>query len=107
MPQLLPFAAKSRPAGDLLVAPLIVALTGTGWRSARNLARDLVTDDRTIRAAASLSAGRIISGQRGYCLIEEATVDEANHAAAWLEHQARAMADRARAIRRAMHRRSA
>lgn len=84
---------------------LVRCLTGQGWVHAKELTRRHAISDRELRAIASASAGRVISGQRGYCLIEEATVDDANHAAAWLERQASLMAQRAREIRRAMHRR--
>ena len=94
-----------RPKGDALLPKLITALTDRGWVSAKHLCQQLGTDDRTIREAASLSEGRVISGQKGYALIEAVTVEEANHAASWLEHQAKAMLSRAAAIRRAMHRR--
>ena len=84
---------------------LMQALTGRGWVLRRQLEQQLGIGDRMLRACASESEGRVISGQRGYCLIEEATVEDANHAAAWLERQAKAMAQRSAEIRRAMHRR--
>jgi L-asparaginase II len=89
-----------------LVAALSDLLRGSGWQTAKQLARHGF-NDRTLRAIASASHGQIISGQRGYALITEATVDEANHAAHWLEHQAKAMLARAYDIRRAMHQRGA
>jgi len=96
---------RLRPDGAPLVAPLIAALTDKGWRTARDLCRELGTDDRSIREAASQSEGRVISGQKGYALIESVTVEEANRAAAWLQHQAETMLRRASDIRRAMHKR--
>lgn len=89
------------------VDELVQALDGDGWKSAKKLAWLLDTDDRTVRAIAAASHGRIISGQKGYCLIEEATVEEANHAASWLRHQAAEMTRRAHQIEQAMHRRGA
>lgn len=88
---------------DLLEGHLCVR---GGWSTARDLER-FGWNDRELRAVASASGGRIISGQKGYCRIDEATVDEANHAASWLEHQAKAMQTRAYEIRQAMHKRSA
>lgn len=98
------FAFNRAPVvSDQAVARLIEALHNAGWRTAKQL-RDLGSE-RQLRAWASASEGRIISGQQGYALIEACTVEEANHAAAWLEHQSTAMAKRAAEIRRAMHRR--
>lgn len=90
----------------LLVAAVTDLLHGSGWQTAKQL-KPFGYNDRTLRAIASASHGQIISGQKGYALISEATVEEANHAAAWLEHQARAMTQRAYEIRRAMHTRVA
>ncbi len=58
--------------------------------------------DRDIRQMASESP-RIISGQKGYKHVAHATAEEVNHAANWLESQAKKMSDRACAIRRAAH----
>ncbi len=57
---------------------------------------------REIRQAASDSP-MIISGQKGYKHVAHATAEEINHAANWLESQARKMSDRAGAIRRQAH----
>ena len=70
------------------------------WTNARSLSN---WNERHLRAIANASDGEIISGQRGYCHIENATLDEIDHAANWLEHQAKVMGDRARAIRRRKH----
>ena len=87
-----------------LLPTLLDALDGHGWRSARELTAALGTDDRTIRAMAAASDGRIISGQQGYHLTRTASVDAVNHAASWLEHQADQMRKRAYAIRQNLHR---
>lgn len=84
------------------VTTLAAQLRGQGWLTAKQLKMYGWTD-RHLRAVAHVSHGRVISGQRGYCLLQEATVDEARHAAAWLRHQGRAMIDRAREIEQAMH----
>ena len=94
-----------RPKGDALLPKLIVALTDRGWVSAKHLCQQLGTDDRTIREAASLSEGRVISGQKGYCLTHQASVEDVQRAAAWLRHQGTRMIERAIEIERAMHRR--
>lgn len=107
------FQSKATRVSDADVVWMIAVLCGYGWVQARQLKFDRAyvgvrrMPDRRLRAIAAASHGRIISGQCGYCLIEEATVDEANHAAAWLEHQAAAMNKRALEIRQAMHKRSA
>jgi len=56
-----------------------------------------------VRAIAAASHGQIISGQRGYARTDQASVEDVNHAAAWLDSQSRSMAKRAREIRQAMH----
>ena len=89
-------------AGAADVDALVRALAHQGWTTARELRR-AGWNDRELRALASASGGRIVSGQQGYCLIEEATVEEARHAAAWLRHQAQQMTQRAYDIERAMH----
>lgn len=69
------------------------------WVSMRDIARQCDglsrTTDRAIRAIASASDGRIISGQRGYRLTSLATKDERNHAIAWYTSQAAKMMQRA------------
>ncbi len=107
MNPLLPFGRRPVQKATELVERLVTLLKGRGWRSARELAQWLDTDDRTIREAAHLSQGRIISGQKGYRLASEATIAEVQHAADWLRHQGQEMLRRASEIERAMHRRSA
>ena len=45
-------------------------LAGNGWLKASQLCAQLEIDDRTLRAIASASKGRILSGQRGYRLFD-------------------------------------
>ena len=106
-PQTLPFAASVKSKGEAILADLELALRGRGWMSAKQLAKILHTDDRTIREAASQSEGRIISGQKGYAWSQDMPVHEVMHAAAWLRSQARVMEKRAYEIERAVHQRSA
>lgn len=78
-----------------------------GWHTSKELVSFLgraVSDDnrRWIRELASKSKW-IISGQRGYQHIEHSTPEEINHAAAWLESQAKQMSERAGAIRSNAH----
>lgn len=102
------FSAKRAPTVDEQdVAVLLIALDQRGWMNARELTRLGYGSDRYLRAVAAASHGQIISGQRGYARTDQASVEDVNHAAAWLEHQATAMTQRAYEIRRAMHRRIA
>lgn len=87
-------------SADPRIAELIEYLNGRGWVSARDIPQ---WDDRTVRLLASSSQGQIISGQKGYKLTCQATPEEFQRATSWLESQAKQMAERARAIRRAWH----
>ncbi len=80
-------------------------LLGRGWMTARVLQELLKIDDRTLRVMAEHSDGRIISGQKGYRLFDRTTpLEEADHAASWLEAQGKKMILRGAAIRRRYHR---
>jgi len=58
---------------------------------------------RWIRGLAAQSAV-ILSGQKGYRHVDNATPEEIHHAAAWLESQAAQMQARAIRLRKAAHR---
>lgn len=101
----LPIAPAKRAPDAADVEMLCETLEGQGWMLAREILlalRGLYPGwhDRHLRELANASEGRIISGQRGYRLTREATDDECDHAESWLRHQARAMTERAVAIRR-------
>lgn len=81
----------------------IAALGGHRWRTAAQLTTAIGLSDRKLRALAADSQGRIISGQRGYCLISEATPEEIAHAADWLIAQGRLMIKRGIQIRKHAH----
>ena len=83
--------------------PLVSALRGQGWVTAKRLSFHLATSDRELRAMAEASAGEIISGQKGYKLSTEATIDEIDHAANWLISQGKKMLKRGIEIRRRAH----
>ena len=74
------------------------------WMTARDIALTVggARLDRDLREYASASR-RIISGQKGYKHITHATAAEFNHAAGWMESQAKKMSDRACAIRAEAH----
>ena len=69
------------------------------WIRARDLTPRTGCGERLLRAFAHASDGKVITGQLGYKSTAKASVAEVNHAAAWLESQARAMERRASAIR--------
>ena len=79
---------------------LLSCLSGRGWIKAAKIAETLGWCDRTIRAAASRSAGLIISGDKGYCRTDAATTEERRHAVARLRSQSLEMLKRADAIER-------
>jgi hypothetical protein len=83
--------------------PLVSALRGQGWVTAKRLSFHLGTGDRELRAMAEASRGEIISGQKGYKLSAEATLDEIDHAANWLISQGKKMLERGIEIRRKAH----
>lgn len=64
----LKLAAPAVSDGD--VDRLCDWLAGNGWLKASQLCAQLGIDDRTLRAIASASKGRILSGQRGYRLFD-------------------------------------
>ena len=85
------------------VAALCDYLDGRGWVRASEMTCDGI-DDRKLRAIASASRGRILSGQRGYRLFDDATpIGEAEHCAAWLRSQGLAMLRRACEVERRVH----
>lgn len=97
------FAIRKAPrVGEQDVACILLELDGKGWRTARQFR---MISDRELRAIAAASHGQIISGQKGYARTDQASVEDVNHAAAWLESQAKSMQVRAGEIRKAMHRR--
>jgi len=48
-------------------------------------------DDRAIRAEAEASAGEVVSGNRGYCLLTECSVEDLTHSANRLISQGKKM----------------
>lgn len=74
------------------------------WMTAKDIAFTTHgrVSDRDLRDLASASS-EIISGQKGYKWIGHATPEEINHAANWLEAQAKKMSERAGRIRKRAH----
>ena|ERR1700754_4887293 len=85
------------------VTALINALRGKGWVKAKDL---LKWTERELRAIANASKGQIISGQHGYRLTSEASLEEIGHASRWLKNQGKAMIRRALEIDLVSHRRN-
>lgn len=98
-------APKRTEDTEARVAQLCARLVGRGWIRAREFKTLFHYSDRTLRFLASESKGRIISGQKGYCLFSEASDEDVLHAAAWLRHQGREMIERSVEIERMFHRR--
>ena len=107
------FASKAPRVSGEDVARLIAFLDGLGWVTAAHLvgthdwndAHGRSWTDRDLRAIAAASQGRIISGQRGYSLTTSASVEDVNHAIAWLRSQSRSMSTRANEIQQVLNRR--
>ena len=97
------FSAKAPRVAARDVAWMLRALDGKGWCRTKWLQQFFDVPDRTFRAIAAASDGQIISGQHGYTRTDQSSVQDVNHAAAWLEHQGAAMIRRAKEIRQAMH----
>jgi len=94
----LPFVRLGPHVSPEAVTRLVARLTGAGWVPARILCHDLACSDRTLRAWAAASDGRILSGQAGYHLTATATPGDVAHAVAWLRSQASQMTRRANQI---------
>ena len=94
--------APAVSAGD--VDRLCDWLTGAGWVRAAMLCDLLKVDDRTLRAIASASKGRILSGQRGYRLFDRTvTLAEVSESAGRLHSQGMDMLRRAQDQWRVYH----
>ena len=71
--------------------PLQCALKGRGWVRARELMPTTGLSDRELRAEAEAAGGEIVSGNRGYCLLSECSLEELTHAANRLISQGKKM----------------
>lgn len=87
---------------DRDLARFRLALLGRQWRTAAELRVATGLTDRRLRALAA-QTDDIISGQRGYCLLREATPEEIRHSSSWLISQGQKMIKRGVAQRRAAH----
>lgn len=94
----LDFAAASGPVVELRdIAEMERLLARSGdWMRAKDFPAGW--NERSLRAVASESEGRIISGERGYKLTRLATPDEKQRSVSRLRHQAQMMNERAISI---------
>lgn len=104
------FAARGnrafRPDGvtvSRMLPRLLAALDERGWVSAAVLADELGTDTRTIREAAHESGGLVISGQQGYALTMQASIEDVDTFTGRMYSQAREMRERAMQVERVRH----
>ncbi len=88
-PSLLP--SRAPKVTEVEVARFVNRLDGAGWVKAKALP----WNERTLRALAAASGGRVISGQRGYHLTSQAPVEDVNHFLAWMRSQSDHMRTRA------------
>jgi hypothetical protein len=84
------------------VDTMIAALRNKGWQTAKALGARKEGEKRFLRAIAESSEGQIISGQKGYKLTLEATLEEIA-ATAWMKSQAKKMLHRWISIQRVAH----
>ena len=95
---------SQRPSGAALLLPrFLAALRARGWVAGAILAQELGADLRTLRDAAHESGGRILGGQRGYCITTQASLEDVTATVNRLYSQAREMRERAVEIERVRH----
>lgn len=92
-----------RPSVDDLLPRMLAALDVRGWVSARVLASELGTDDRSLREAAHRSDGHVLGGQRGYILTVQASVEDVRQVTAWVLSQSNRMRARVSRIELVFH----
>jgi|SRR5581483_7517435 len=81
---------------------LINQLHGRGWRTAKDIGAKTENQKRSLRAIAEASEGEIISGQKGYKLTREASIEEIDETI-WLKRQGDKMRHRWLQIQRVRH----
>jgi hypothetical protein len=74
------------------VEALCAYLAGRGWVVCKRIEAETEMSERLVRELAELSDGRILSGQKGYRLLDKsATIEDVQHSANWLISQGRKM----------------
>lgn len=94
---------RRRPLVEDLIPRVLSFLNDRGWVSARALRESLGIDERTLREVAHKSNGRIVGGQHGYCLTEQASLREVELVVRFLLGQAGRMRQRVIEIQRVRH----
>ena len=85
------------------VAQLVRVLTTAGWCTRKVLHLRLGWDERTIRAVAEAAGDRIVRGPKGFCLFDDASLDDIKHAIAVCEAQSTKMAAYSLTLRQKLH----
>ena len=85
------------------VYQLIRVLTSAGWCTRKVLHLRLGWDERTIRAVAEAAGDRIVRGPKGFCLFDDASLDDIKHAIEICESQSTKMAAYALTLRQKLH----
>ena len=85
------------------VAQLVRVLTSAGWCTRKILHLRLGWDERTIRAVAEAAGDRIVRGPKGFCLFDDASLDDIKHAIAICEAQSTKMAAYSLTLRQKLH----
>jgi len=78
------------------------ALLNAHWLTARELGEAVGLNPRALRRAAHESRGKIISGQRGYCLFGNSSTEEQEEAVSTLRSRAKKITARADELERRM-----
>jgi len=85
------------------VGKLLRVLTSAGWLTRKQLAPYVGWDDRHLRAVAEAAGDRIVRGPKGFCLFDDASLDDIKHAIAICEAQSTKMAAYSLTLRQKLH----
>lgn len=95
--QVLVFTNRVRTSAERHAREVYAILADGQWHTAKSCG----LNERVVRAVAEDSKGKILGGQKGYCLTKHASVAEVAHVEAFLLSQAAKMKHRAYEIRQA------
>jgi len=97
------FILKKNQIREMQMAKFVSFLKGRDWIGSKQIKQAIGLNERTARSLAEHSDGEIISSQRGYKLIYDATADEVSHSINSLESRAKKITARAIKIRKLFH----